>query len=68
MENKQAIVDSILETVREEVTEFVEQESKIKCPIDYEKRVLDIARRLAHGLVSGTQGPLPKSRNSKKKY
>ena len=67
METK-ALVDSILETVRLEVTEFVNDESGISCPIEYEKRLIEIARNLALGIVSGTQGDLPKSRNSKKKF
>lgn len=66
MENKQ-IVDSILETVRAEITDFVEQESSIKCPIEYEKRLIEIARNMTKNLLLGTQGYLPKSRNAKKK-
>lgn len=41
METNQ-IVDSILETVRDEMTTFVDQESSIKCPIQYETRVIEI--------------------------
>lgn len=66
METNQ-IVDSILETVRLEMMEFVEEESSIKCPIEYELKVLEIARTLARNLVLGTQGVVPKSRNAKKK-
>jgi len=61
------IVDSILETVKEEVTLFVEQESSIKCPIEYETRVINIARMMSRGIIQGTQGQIPKSRNCKKK-
>ena len=61
------LVDSILETVRTEMTEFVEQESDIECPIEYELRVIEIARTMSRNLVLGAQGKLPKSRNSKKK-
>ena len=67
METKQ-LVDSILETVRAEISEFVEQESTIQCPIEYELRLLEIARNLAKNLLLGTQGDLPKSRNAKKKF
>ncbi len=67
MENKQ-LVDSILETVRAEISDFVEQESDIKCPIEYETRLIEIARNVARNLLLGTQGDLPKSRNSKKKF
>ena len=67
METK-ILVDSILETVRAEISEFVEQESAIKCPIEYETPLLAIARNVAKNLLLGTQGQLPKSRNSKKKF
>ena len=67
METKQ-LVDSILETVRAEMTQFIEQESDIKCPIEYETRVLEIARTMSRNLILGSQGKLPKSRNSKKKF
>ena len=67
MENKQ-LVDSILETVRAEISDFVDQESDIKCPIEYETRLIEIARSFARNLLLGTQGHLPKSRNSKKKF
>lgn len=67
MMDKQQLVDSILETVREELNEFVEQESKITSSIEYEERVISIARKFAQGIIQGTQGELPKSRNSKKK-
>lgn len=66
METKD-LVDSILETVRTEITEFVEQEKAIICPIDYELRVLEIGRKLSRSLILGSHGALPKSRNSKKK-
>ena len=67
METK-IVVDSILETVRAEITEFVEQESSIKCPIEYEKRLIEIGRSVTKNLLLSSQGHLPKSRNSKKKY
>ena len=67
METNQ-IVDSILETVRHEMVAFVDEESTIKCPIEYELKVLEIARTLARNLVLGTQRGEPKSRNSKKKF
>jgi len=66
METKQT-VDSILETVRAEISLFVDEESAIKCPIEYELRLLKLARNFAKTLLEETQGQLPKSRNSKKK-
>ncbi len=67
METKN-LVDSILETVKAEISDFVEQESSIKCPIEYEKRLLGIARNVAKNILLGTQGDLPGSRNAKKKF
>ena len=67
MESKEQVVDSILETVREELSVFVEQESQINCPIEYEMRVSKIAQIFAQNLIIGAQGKLPKSRNAKKK-
>ena len=66
METKQ-IVDSILENVRAEITQFVEKEPTIQCPIEYELRVLELARIFSRKLILETQGKIPKSRNSKKK-
>lgn len=66
METKQ-LVDTILETVRAEMTAFIDHESKIKCPVEYETRVIEIARTLSRSLIQGSQGKLPKSRNGKKK-
>jgi hypothetical protein len=61
------IVESILETVRAEMTEFIEQESSITCPIEYETKIIRIANTMAKNLLIGAQGKLPKSRNAKKK-
>ena len=66
METKQ-LVDAILETVRAEMTTFIEEESDIKCPVEYETRVIEIARTMSRNLIAVSQGTLPKSRNGKKK-
>ena len=60
------IVDAILESMREEVTKFVEQESQITSATEYEERVLALSQKFAVDLVAKSQGELPKSRNSKK--
>ena len=66
MKDKQ-IVESILDTLREEVEEFVKKESEITDPIEYEEKVLALSRKFAKELIGQSQGKLPKSRNSKKK-
>lgn len=67
METKQ-VVESILETVRKEVTNFVETECQITSSIEYEEKVLEICRQFGRGLIEQSMGKMPKSRNSKKKY
>ena len=67
MESNKQIVDSILETVRNEMSVFITEESDIKCPVEYETRVTELARSFARNLIIGAQGKLPKSRNGKKK-
>lgn len=65
MESKE-IVDIILESMREELTQFVEHESQITSSTEYEEQVLELSRKFALGLISKSQGKMPKSRNSKK--
>lgn len=67
MKDKQ-IVESILGAIREEIEEFVKEESKITDPVEYEEKVLALSKRFAKELINQSQGKIPKSRNSKKKY
>ena len=67
MESKKQIADSILEAVRQEVTEFLEVEDQITSSLEYEDKVLTIARKFARELVVKSAGKIPKSRNAKKK-
>jgi hypothetical protein len=64
--NTQEKVDAILESMREEVKQFVEQESQITSSTEYEERVLELSKKFALGLIDKSQGKTPKSRNSKK--
>lgn len=61
------IVNSILESLRQEVEEFVKTESAITDSKEYEEKVLSLSRKFARELINQSQGKLPKSRNSKKK-
>ncbi len=65
METNQ-IVNSILESVRKEVTEFVEAQSQITSSTEYEEQVVELSRKFAAGLITKSVGKQPKSRNSKK--
>lgn len=66
MNKSKEIADAIWESMREEVVEFVEQESQISSSLEYEERVLELSRKFAAGLIIKSQGKMPKSRNSKK--
>ena len=59
-------VDAILDSMREELRQFLEEESQITSSTEYEERVLELSRKFARGLISQSQGQMPKSRNSKK--
>ena len=64
--NTKEKVDAILESMREEVKQFVEQESQITSSTEYEERVLELSKKFALGLIDKSQGKMPKGRNSKK--
>lgn len=65
MENNE-IVDSILESMRKEVAEFVATQSQITSSTEYEEQVVELSRKFAAGLITKSAGKMPKSRNSKK--
>ncbi len=65
MKNKK-IVDTILESMREEVSAFISSESEITSSVEYEERVIELSRKFGKRLMEGGIGELPKSRNSKK--
>jgi len=66
METKQ-IVSSILSTIEQELTDFINEQSQIDCPIEYEKRVINLARSYGQKVLQGSSAVIPKSRNGKKK-
>lgn len=66
--NEKQLTDLILESMREEVSEFVKTHGEITSSTEYEERVLALSRKFARGLIGHSAGKLPKSRNSKKKY
>jgi hypothetical protein len=67
MDTKDKILESILRNVRTEVSDFLDQESSIKCPIEYETKLIELSRNFGKSLLENSQGKIPKSRNSKKK-
>lgn len=66
MERSQ-ISESILRTVELEISNFLDIESEITCPIEYENTVISIGRRVAKTLLTNSRGEIPKGRNAKKK-
>lgn len=66
MENSKK-VDMILESIREEVSQFVSRESEISSSVDYEEQVLELSKKFARELITNSMGKMPRSRNSKKK-
>jgi hypothetical protein len=62
------IVETILENVKQEITQFVEIQPTITCPIEYEMKVLSVSQAIARQLIEQSQGKIPRSRNLKKKY
>jgi len=67
MDTKDKILESILSNVRTELSQFLELESKIRCPIEYEQRMIEMSRNFARTVIEKSQGKMPKSRNLKKK-
>lgn len=65
METKK-IVDSILESMREELTQFVEAQGEISSSIEYEEQVIKLSKQFGAGIIAKSQGKMPKSRNLKK--
>lgn len=67
MDTKDQILEAILRNVRTEVSMFLEDESKITCPIEYEQKLIEMSRNFARTVIEKGQGKMPKSRNFKKK-
>ncbi len=61
------LVDSILESVRGELEDFINKESKITSSLEYEDRLLELGRRFMLTTLEKSVGKMPRSRNSKKK-
>ena len=47
MDTKDKILESILSNVRTEVSQFLEDESKMTCPIEYEQKLIEMSRNFA---------------------
>lgn len=67
METNKTTIDAILNAIRGELSEFLEEERSITCPIEYENKVFQVAMKFARSLLEEGQGEVPRSRNVKKK-
>jgi hypothetical protein len=65
MENQDRI-DSILRMMKTKLESYVEQESNVSDPIEYEDRLLKMGHDFAFEILRSSHGKLPKSRNQKK--
>lgn len=66
--DKQQIIESIQKTVNQEIEEWVNEESTIKDPIQYESRLLQRALRIGKAMMEQGSGKLARDRNAKKKF
>jgi hypothetical protein len=53
--------------MRAELLDFLQSQANATSSSAYENSVLDLARQFAHKVATQQDGPLPKSRNAKKK-
>lgn len=67
MDTKEEILDAILRSIRTELSDFLEIESKITSGFEYEARVIEMSRNFGKAVIEQSQGKIPKSRNLKKK-
>lgn len=59
--------DEILTGMRAELLDFLQSQANATSSSTYENSVLDLARQFAQKVAAQQDGPLPKSRNAKKK-
>lgn len=65
--DKQLIMESILKTVRQEVTEWLDEQDSITDPFEYEKNLLERSLRIGRSMLENSTGKISKDRNVKKK-
>jgi hypothetical protein len=67
MNKEKILTDMILESMREEVEQFVKTQASITSSTEYEEEVLELSRKFATGLIQHGGGKIPQDRNAKKK-
>jgi hypothetical protein len=64
--NKIEVKNSILKTVEQEVSQWLDQEPHITSGYDYETKLIEMGRRITKEIMVQSMGKLPGSRNEKK--
>ena len=62
----QSRIDSILSVMRTKLEAYMEEESTITDPIEYEDKLLAIGQQFSIEVLESSLGRIPKSRNQKK--
>lgn len=65
--DKEIILESILKTVKLEISEWLEEQKAIHDPIEYEKKLLARALRIGRSMLENSSGKVSRDRNVKKK-
>ena len=65
---KQLRIESILSVMRTKLESYIDQESSITDPIDYEDNLLDIGQQFSLEVLQSSLDKVPKSRNKKKDF
>lgn len=63
---KQKRIESILSVMRTKLEAYIDQESTITDPIEYEDQLLAIGQQFSLEVLQSSMGKVPRSRNQKK--
>ena len=64
--DKQSRIDSILREMRTKLETYMDQESSITDPIEYEDELIKIGQQFSREVLRSSIEKMPKSRNQKK--
>ena len=64
--DKQSRIDSILREMRTKLETYLDQESSITDPIEYEDELIKIGQQFSFEVLQSSIEKMPKSRNQKK--
>ncbi len=64
--DKQIIMESILKTVKKEITEWLDEHDSITDPFEYEKNLSERSLRIGRSMLENSSGKISRDRNVKK--